>query len=546
MAARVNLDAMIKREDLDVTDKDPAQISIGTQIKLIELEQTSASFNILRKPDFQRETSNWEPDKIVNMVISFLDGDLIPSVIIWRSNKSGKLFVIDGAHRLSALIAWINNDYGDGAISRAFFNGSIDDIQKKTAKRTRDLVADKVGTYQDLKGYVIKPEGAPNEQDVLRARNASSFSITLQDVKGDVARAEKSFLRINQSATPIDPTELIIIEARRKPNAIATRAMLRAGTGHQYWRAFNEAARTKITALAGDIYENLFKPILQYPIRTLVLPAAGHSVTPDSLDLIFNLVNYVNGTFDSSKKKNEATWKIRAPNGGAIDLVDDENGESTIKFLRAVQNETKRVFGPADGSLALHPGVYCYGATGRFQPTAFFGAIALVQYLDLHRKFDVFTDARAKFEDFLMSYRHFINQIAGALGSQLKGLSALSKMYEIILAGTVAGKSHAKIVSDITAEPELSFIRDITEDDRKYGRNFSRETSNAIYLRTALAKELTCGICGARIHSKSITLDHKERKEDGGMGDPDNGQLAHPYCNHGYKEKKAHARSSGF
>lgn len=68
--------------------------------------------------------------------------------------------------------------------------------------------------------------------------------------------------------------------------------------------------------------------------------------------------------------------------------------------------------------------------------------------------------------------------------------------------------------------------------------------SSAIYLREALAKELTCGICGARLHSKSITLDHIQRKQDGGLGTPHNAQLAHPYCNDGYKEKKSHAAAT--
>ena len=543
MAVRVNLDAMIKREDLDLTDKDPAQITIGSQLKLYELEQTSASFHILRKPDFQRETSNWDPEKIAGIIISFLDGDLIPSIIVWRSSKSGKLFVIDGAHRLSALIAWINSDYGDGPISRAFFSNVIDDNQLKAAKKTRDLVDAKVGSYQDLKGYVIKPEGSPDPETLLRARNGSALSLTLQDVKGDVARAEKSFLKINQSATPIDPTELIIIEARRKANAIAARALLRAGTGHPYWGAFSDDRKEKITKLSSEIYEHLFQPILQYPIRTLSLPAAGHSVTPDSLDLIFNLVNHVNDAFDSSKKKNEARWKVTIA-GADIDLEDDEDGEMTIGFLTKVLDTSSRVFGPATGSLALHPGVYCYGATGRFQPTAFFAAIDLVKYLEIHRKFDAFTESRSKFEEFLMRYRFFINQIVGSYGSQLKGLPALNKMYQIILSEIIKGRDDASVVNKIASDGELSFIRDITDDDRKYGRNFSKETRSAIYLREALAKELTCGICNSRLHSKSITIDHKQRKQDGGVGSPDNGQLAHPYCNNGFKEKMVHASAT--
>jgi hypothetical protein len=145
----------------------------------------------------------------------------------------------------------------------------------------------------------------------------------------------------------------------------------------------------------------------------------------------------------------------------------------------------------------------------------------------------------------LVEYRYFINQIGGAYGSQLKGLPALRKMYEIMLKEIGAGKTNLEVVAGIIADQELSFIREITDDDRRYWRNFSRETSNAIYLREALAKELTCGICHARINSKSITLDHMKRKQDGGDGSLENGKLAHPYCNHGYKEKQTHVANIG-
>jgi Protein of unknown function DUF262/HNH endonuclease len=545
MVQSVNLDAMIKREDLDVTENDPAKVKIGTELKLSDLEQSSPTFNILRKPDFQRETANWGPEKIADMIESFLDGDLIPSVIIWRSNKSGKLFVIDGAHRLSALIAWINDDYGDASLSNEFFHSVIEVNQKKIAKKARDLIASRVGSYQHLKGYVLKPEGAPNERALLRARNIGSLSITLQDVRGDVANAERSFLKINQSATPIDPTELIIIQARRKPNAIATRALVRSGVGHAYWGTF-EQHKEEISKVARDVYDNLFKPLLEYPSRTLSLPAAGEALTADSLDLVFSLVNYVNGIEVSAGKKAGAVWKIKAKNGTPDrDLLDDVDGKETLNFLYAVKRETGDVFGGAAGSLALHPGVYCYGATGRFQPTAFFAAVEFVRFLALHKRFDSFTDGRARFENFIISYRHFMNQVVGAYGSRLRSLPALLKLFKIIYESIRNGLQDNAVISAIKADKELSFITEITDEDRRYGRNFSRETSNAVYLRTALAKELTCGICGARIHAKTITLDHKVRKADGGDGSPDNAQLAHPYCNHGYKERKAHANAEG-
>jgi hypothetical protein len=307
MAQRVNLDAMIAREDLDITDNDPAQVKIGNELKLGELEENSTTFHILRKPDFQRETANWTPDKVSELIENFLDGDLIPSVIVWRSNKSGKLFVIDGAHRLSALIAWINDDYGDQTLSRRLFGDAIDDPQqKRVARKTRDLITTQVGTYQRLKSYVLNPDGAPDTTALVRARNMGSISITLQDVRGDVAKAERSFLKINQSATLIDPTELTMIQARRQPNAIAARALIHAGEGHPYWGSFGDDAQTRIKSLAHETYDDLFRPILEYPIRTMQLPAAGLSLTPDSLDLVFNLVNYINRAVMHQRKRLQA------------------------------------------------------------------------------------------------------------------------------------------------------------------------------------------------------------------------------------------------
>ena len=540
MAQRVNLDAMIKREDLDITDNDPANVKIGSDLKLAELESTSTTFHILRKPDFQRETSNWSPEKIAELVENFLDGDLIPSVIIWRSNKSGKLFVIDGAHRLSALIAWINDDYGDQGISRDLFGDQIDDAQhKRIAKKTRELL-EKVGSYQRLKSYVISPTSAPDQIALLRARNMGSISITLQEVRGDVAKAERSFLKINQSATLIDPTELTMIQARRKPNAIAARALIHAGEGHQYWGAFEDTVQRTVKDLASETSDSLFRPILEYPIRTVQLPAAGLALTPDSLDLVFNLVNYVNKSVDVSTKAKPGAWRFPTADGLAqCDLEDDANGSLTIEFIKKVRDATRSVFGPGKGSLALHPGVYCYGATGRFLPTAFFAAIEFVQYLHLHRKFDGFTEKRAKFENFLIGHRHYVNQVAGVYGAQLRGAPATKRMYDIVLTNIELGD--VEITAKIQSEPILSFIRDITKEDRQYGRNFSKDTKNTIYLRAALTNELTCGICHARIRAKTITMDHKDRKVDGGTGSPDNGQIAHPYCNHGYKEKLAHA-----
>lgn len=111
----VNLDALIPRDDVEA--KKP-KAGKGV-IQVTELELGRHFYGLLRKPLFQRETNDWGVDNVVSLVRSFRNGHLIPSVILWSAD--GSTFVIDGAHRLSVFIAWVNDDYGDKAISQAFF-----------------------------------------------------------------------------------------------------------------------------------------------------------------------------------------------------------------------------------------------------------------------------------------------------------------------------------------------------------------------------------------------------------------------------------------
>lgn len=82
----VNLDAIISREDWDAMPDQPSQdvqTPAGITFKCIEFEKSGLAFQFLRKPEFQRETASWTPQKVADLVKSFLEGDLIPSIIIW-------------------------------------------------------------------------------------------------------------------------------------------------------------------------------------------------------------------------------------------------------------------------------------------------------------------------------------------------------------------------------------------------------------------------------------------------------------------------------
>ena len=125
--AKVNLDALIPREDFAVNEGNSTS-QFGQTLQIRDLEKGSFFYPVLRKPDFQRETADWAPERIASFIESYIDGDLIPAIILWQAGSN--IFVIDGGHRLSALIAWVHDDYGDGDISRVFSSRRFRMIKK--------------------------------------------------------------------------------------------------------------------------------------------------------------------------------------------------------------------------------------------------------------------------------------------------------------------------------------------------------------------------------------------------------------------------------
>lgn len=85
----VNLDALISREDFEASDQTMNTASKISTLSVNDLKDGSGLFLAsVRKPDFQRETADWDVDKIVRFIKSFVDGEFIPAVILWRSQAA--------------------------------------------------------------------------------------------------------------------------------------------------------------------------------------------------------------------------------------------------------------------------------------------------------------------------------------------------------------------------------------------------------------------------------------------------------------------------
>ena len=515
-----NLDALIRRADL--ADVGEASDDIPT-LYINGLEPKGLLYPALRKPDFQRETSVWSPEQVADLVSTFLRRELIPAVILWRSGKH--VFVVDGAHRLSALIAWVHNDYGEGAISQEFFGGVLPEDQVKAARRTRDLIDGTIGSYREHRDAIERPERAKPEV-AERAGRFGWQNIEVQWIRGaDDEKAEKSFFRINQGGTKIDATEERILNARTSATALSSRAILRGGTGHSYWGKFSAENQREIEDLGSEIHRLMFSPTIELPLRTLEVPVAGHGYGPHALPFVFDLVNIANRVVvaDSSNKKAKDEDVF----------IEDEAGVETIKYLTEIRRVIWRFCSTHASSLWLHPALYFYSRNGTFQPSALLSFVILMKDWETS-DYMSFIEVRAKFEELLLRNRN-VTEAIRKLGTGNRSRPRIIGFYRSIINQLREGKTVEAIEGNLRATNDYGFLIEPSEPTPAMlaleGGAFNRETKGAAYLARFLPEAPKCPTCGGLMHRNGMQVGHRKAKRDGGSGDPTNAMMQHPFCN---------------
>lgn len=528
MANKLVLDAMIQRADFRQKEKSEAaknsvSASPASSITFENLRRDSNFVLSLRKPDFQRETNQWSVKQALGFLQSFLDGELVPSAILWQSEE-GFVFAIDGAHRLSALRSWVEDDYGDGPISISFFGGEIPADQKKFAKDMRNKVEREIGSYQSLKNMLAARATNPSiEYDATtnkRLRHLGSRQLELQWVTGNAEVAEESFFKINTQGTPLDETESSLLRNRSRSPAIAARSIVRAATGHKYWSKFTDENCKKIECLASSINSLLFRPEISTPIKTLQLPFGGSASTLDALSLLMKFLSITDGTQADRRLKLDG-------------LEKDEDGNLTISTLKNALNTINRITGNDAGSLGLHPAVYFYSDRGKYLPDLFLGMIYLIKGKLLNNDsqfFRKFTDSRAKIEDFLIKNKPLVTQILQKISSRSR-IEKISEIFSYLVTSSDVGLTLEGVLDAVGLTGSVVELREKSE-----GQNFSDQTKSTIMIRQSIQNAIRCPICKGLLEpSMSVSYDHIIRKADGGLGDADNGQMCHPFCNTGVK-----------
>lgn len=514
----VNLDAMIKREDFATQDIESTSYENVATISLRDFTLGGLIGPSLRKPDFQRETNHWSPTQVVSLLECFVNGDLIPSVILWQSPTY--LFVIDGGHRLSVLRSWVENDYGDGATSQAFFGYQISEEQRRTAEQTRSLVAKTIGTWDHYQMRIVDEKLDTSERRRLNA--VVSRGLPIQWVKGDADKAESSFFKINTKGTPLDDIEELLLRNRNKPISMAARAIIRSGKGHRYWSRFKDGVAEEIEAKANSLHTILFDPEFQRPIKTLDLPLGGPTGIRTALETLIELI-LISNKDQYGNPKNISS------------MADDDDGSMTIKTLSMTLSLVRRITGNENGSLGLHPAVYFYGPTGRHSGSLFMGTVALIAAKIANNDktfFKKFTKTRSQLESILITQKDLIATILQRTSS-----NGRTSRYTKLLSKVIDQLASQK---DVTDEDIVSFadfdgkiLVGITNETTK---SFSDDAKSLAFIKTALATAIKCPICQGYLDTeKSMSYDHILRVREGGTGSSSNVQLTHPYCNQSVK-----------
>lgn len=528
MAQRVYLDAMIPREDFGIEGSE-YQLDLFPSLRTADLKADSPILQLLRKPDFQRETNHWSPEQVVTFVESFLDNEVIPSLILWKS--ANYIFAVDGGHRISALRAWMEDDYGDRTISGTFYGNELSRTQKAIAARTRRLVEERIGRFTELQSLVSSTGNSAKER---RAKALGTRGMAVQWVQGSPDAAETSFYKINTQGTPLDEIEEMLIRNRHKPIAISARAIIRAGRGHKYWLDFEPPVREQIEKLASELFDYLFEPEADIPVKTLDLPLGGALSPVDALSVLVEFLSITTGEeITPPAKKGTPHPRPRLKNIDEYPV--DENGSATVTVLTRAVKVISRITGNEARSLGLHPAVYFYNERGRHSRFLFLAIVTLIATKLRNNDdqfFKKFTTARAGLEKFLVDNKSLIGLLLQNM-SKAQRVASTQSLFEFLIDSFAAGG----LVTAEAAIKQLGLKGNIVNiDSAQPGAFFTDDAKSAAFMSRALNNALKCSICGGYLDpGKSVSYDHKERRRDGGTGEVGNADLVHPYCNTGYK-----------
>ncbi|TLD71488.1 DUF262 domain-containing protein [Phragmitibacter flavus] len=565
MKTLVYLDHLIQRDGLLYERSGNQAGDIGDYRKtlLIRDLENSGQRALLRKPDFQRATYAWSPKDCVDLLEAVLTEQVVPSVILWLDSY-GSQYVLDGGHRISVLLAWIKNDWGDGPEVRALGDEHLEEAAKEAADQVRDLLKERrIGTFEEHKQAINVYESMTDSGRDPKVLMADSMLMMANNyrrwqsveagfpilwVRGDYQKAEESFLAINKSGQRLSEWETALVENRTGAFARVVMSIAFPNRARHCWpsqdlssteKAHLQVTTSKITEIRKRLFEY---PYLQ-PIRDYKQPLLGHpAAQPDSgPTYVAEILTVVEGRRGLPSDTRDLLQRDKSSQG--CDVI--KNAERlTSETLEGLDN----IYGPSPRSLSIMPLVYCYNGEGQCVRALLYGflhwIISGTETQITNRKF-AFTYYRRSFEAVLLTEKRNIvarfsrrigsgGEVTLQLGRYFNGLLQLLIAHGGECVGTDFSASHAILLesSSLKKQSPSSVNSDAEPVKISQSRFYSGTVKKRLQVETIVKGLSMCEICGGYFYPGSNTqIDHNKRYRDGGQTSVENGRFVHPFCN---------------
>lgn len=559
---RVYLDHLIPRESLRY--RRPAeQVLVPESHKNLAISalRDSERVKFLRKPDFQRETWAWSPEDCVSLLESLVNDQVIPSIIMWSSPENGYDYILDGGHRVSVLLAWLRDDWGDMLPREGYRDDQHEELAKKAAREVRRLVKERIGDGRDYelaetKITQVMMEG-DSPQKTLPAqvfKRGVFFQRLLKGyidlhvlwVNGNYEKAEQSFLKINKSGRQLSDWEIKLIDNRNSSFARVLMSVASISSAKYYWPIGDPSVnatpemQAKVQKIVGgieSIYAKLFRPNPEDSIRSLRQPlfvVTGPQQRPYYLAELLTVIRGGRGQVAETERL-LAQDKAASPEQiieSGFRLVTDT--EDALDHLVGESNNPK--------SLAIVPAVYFYTMSGRYVRSMLYGWLYWLlnganEDVIRDRK-RVFSAHRAAFEQVLLDRGgDIVSGLSRRTGSGPEITVQTSLYFEGLL--RLLQKHGDEIHSQAFQIDYGDLTRSIINRSPKppaseqgRSRAFTDRQRSTVVLQELLRNPPRCGICGGILDLMSaVQFDHREEFAKGGQTVVQNARLSHPFCN---------------
>lgn len=493
------------------------------EVKIKDLEN-SQIIEQLYKADNQRSTEYWRLEEIVEFMQECMSNPNTWLTVLYWMDENGNIYVIDGGHRVSLLVAWIKRYFADEQVISA---PNFNDQQKADLRYIRDRIKE----CSDFQKIMTDPSLIKIKE------NIEKLSIRFMHVVGSPEDARKAFESINSKSKRLDRWEEAHLKNRGRDTFYAIYACCYLSDNRANLIDLGENEINRIIVLGEKIHNLLFRNILLDTDLT-------HG---KRIGLVTELLNIISNDSDMDSDESD---------GQALRVYERLSELYTILFRIAKPEGDNR-----NVSLGLHPQLYFF-KDGRFQITSFLAWFAIIAELHNENKLQYFTSVRKSVETLIANFPIATTETVGKFGSGIKGYDRLQIVYKafikisskvdidfddelnlntIILALSKSfdylnfnehleagfhGIRDEQAIKDIVA-----YVQKLKPDERPKSHKFSLTTKTILRQKFNIDNQNFCRICDGLLHSSSTEVDHRIAMSLGGEGHIDNAVLLHPYCN---------------